>query len=128
MITTSVRAGELRNPLVIQTLPAPVVRNLDGSEKRSTDQWATFVKTRGKIDDQGGKEFFAAKSVNASLTHEITIRWRRGIQPKMRVMFADPVERITRYFDIQSIPNPNNGVRWILLLHCRELVGREAQT
>jgi SPP1 family predicted phage head-tail adaptor len=128
MITTSIRAGDLRDVIVIQALPTAIARNPDGSEKRTTDQWATFATARAKIDSQGGKEFYAAKTVNAALTHEITVRWQQGITTGMRAQFIDPVEGTTRYFDIQSIVNPNSQERWILLLHCRELIGREVQS
>lgn len=129
MIITSVRAADLRNLVAIQSLPALISRNSDGSEKRTTEQWSNlWANVPAKIDTAGGLEFYTAKQVNDQLTHEITIRWHKGVQPTMRVLFNDPVEGATRYFDIRAVLNPNNGVRWILLLHCRELVGREAQT
>ena len=105
-----------------------MARNLDGGEKRSSSQWTQFTTAWGRIDSKGGAEFFRAKAVNADLTHEITIRWQPGITPKMRVLFQDPNDGSDRYFDIQSIPNPNNQIAYILLLHCRELLGREARS
>ncbi len=129
MIEKSVAAGDLRNEIVIEAIDSVPERNEDGSEGRAGDQWQPFVQARAKIDTQGGREFFQAKQINAQLTHEITIRWQQGITSKMRVRFEDPVEGTTRYFDIASPPvNPNNGIRWILLLHCRELVGREVKS
>ncbi len=128
MITTSVRASELRNQIVIEGLPFTISRNANGSEARTGSEWQPLCNAGAKIDTQGGREFFNAKQLNTELTHEITIRWQPGIVTKMRVRFDDPVEGVTRYFDIRAIVNPNNQTRWILLLHCRELVGREIQT
>ena len=98
--------GDLCNQVVIQALPAPPARNTDGSQRRSGGEWATFAEAWAKVDTRGGKEFFAARAVNAELTHELTIYWQAGIQSKMRVLFADPVEDAARYFDIQAIVNP----------------------
>lgn len=123
-----VPSGTLRNPIVIQALPVPPVRNSDGSEKRTPDQWQLFCNARASIDDSGGREFWAAKQVNADLTHEVKIRWRKGITPGMRILFHDYNQDLDRYFDIRGIVNPNDQIRRILLLHCRELIGRQSVT
>lgn len=126
MISTPIRAGDLRNQIVIEYLLTPRPRNPDGSEKRADESWLPLLIRAAKIDTMGGREFLAARSVNAALTHEITIRWAVGIKPNMRVRFNDPVEGSARTFDIKSIVNPNAEVRHCLLLHCSELVGRKA--
>lgn len=128
-MNTTLLASELRNVVVIESLPAKRARNTDGSEKRSDDQWKPFptesgTPRRAKIDTKGGREFFQARSVNAELTHEITVRWQAGIESKMRVRFDDPLNATRRYFDIHAVVNPENQARYVLLLHCRELVGR----
>ncbi len=128
MISTSIRAGELRNQITIQVMPSPRPRNADGGETRSDDKWMTYVVCAAKIDTAGGQEFMRARAVNATLTHEITIRWFQGIKPNMRVLFSDPIEGVDRSFNISSIVNPNTEIRYSLLLHCVELVGRTATT
>lgn len=120
--------GELRNLIEIQALPAKVVRNPDGSVNRATPQWGAFATVYAKIDSTGGKEFQAGRQVNPQLTHELTVWWKAGIVPSQRIKFQDPNNEATRFFDIQAVVNPNNEVRYQLLLHCKELVGREAVT
>lgn len=45
------------------------------------------------------REFIAAKSINAELTHEIRIRYLSGVTPKMRILYG------TRVFDIEPPRN-----------------------
>jgi SPP1 family predicted phage head-tail adaptor len=127
MIANPLRAGDLRNQITIQSLFTPRPRNPDGGENRSDDSWIAYVALAAKIDTTGGREFQQARSVNATLTHEITIRYYAGIKPNMRILFADRIEG-NRYFQIVSVLNPNDAIRYSLLLHCTELVDREATT
>lgn len=128
MTTKLFNPGELTCQIVIEKLPATKARNADGGEKRSVDQWETHCEAWAKIDTQGGREFYRARSVDNTLTHELTIYWQLGITPKMRVRFEDPIELVTRYFSIEAIPSKDPARSWMLLLHCKELVGREART
>lgn len=120
--------GELTCQVVIEKLPATKARNADGGEKRSADQWEGHCERWAKIDTQGGREFYRARSVDNSLTHELTVYWNVGITPKMRVRFDDPIEGVTRYFSIEAVVSKDPGRNWVLLLHCKEVVGREART
>ena len=123
---STIQAGELRNYIVIQSLPSSRTRNLDGGESRATNQWTKFTDARAKIETDGGTEFNRAKAVTATLTHLMTIRWQMGITAKMRVFFQDPALGTDRYFNILNVMNPNNQVPYLLQLHCEELIGREA--
>lgn len=123
MDSTALAAGSLRNRIVLQQ--ASATRAADGSEVKT---WNDLMTVSAMIDTQGGREFYQAKAVNAELTHEITIRYQTGLAPAMRVKFTDPKENTDRYFDIRSILNPDNQKRRVLLLHVRELVGRQIQS
>lgn len=127
-IARTLNAGELRNVIVIQSLPAVIAQDSRGGENRGEDQWSTVVTAHAKIDTQGGREFMAARAVNAELTHEISIRWMPGLGPGMRVLFTDPSTGNNRYFDIRAVVNPNNEIPYSLLLHVRELVDRVSVT
>jgi SPP1 family predicted phage head-tail adaptor len=103
---------------------AAITRAGDGGEVKA---WQALATTSAAIDTKGGKEFYRARQVNAELTHELTI-WYQDVQPSDRFKYVDPKSNATRYFDIQAVVNPSNEQRHMLLLHCRELVGREVNT
>jgi SPP1 family predicted phage head-tail adaptor len=118
----TISAGTLRNRIVLQS---PMIsRGVDASEFK---QWNDDATVWAMIDTQGGRQFNQARMVNAELTHEITIRWRSGVSPLMRIRYDDP-KSSARYFDIRSVVNPENEKRHMLLLHCVELIGRQPQS
>lgn len=87
------QAGQLKHVIDIQ-----VALNSRDSYGASTQEWVTFLGgIRASVEPLSGKEFFAAKQVNAEITHSIKIRYRTGIKPSMRVKYG------TRYFDIKSV-------------------------
>lgn len=87
---------------------------------------STLYQVPADISSEGGREFYSAKNINAKLSHEVVIRWRRGVTAEMRIRWDDPTEQTTRYFNITAVRNPDNRRRW-LRLFCEELVGQEAQ-
>jgi len=74
-----------------------------------TDVWA-------EIRTEGGREFFRQRTLHSELTHEITIRYRAGLKPKMRLVWG------TRTFEILSVINDEARQRKTVL-NCRELNG-----
>ena len=115
-------SGKLRNLVVLQQ-PA-IGRGSDGSEIKAYPDTASV---RAEIIFGTGREFVAAKSVDADLTHMLTIRYYPGIASDWRVKFHDPLDGSTRYFDVRSV-KPLGPTRRYQLLQCRELVGLEPQT
>lgn len=78
------RAGDLRHVITIQQ---PVrVQALDGS---FTETWSNFATgVRAMIQPASAREVYAQDQFLGEATHEITIRWRDGVTPKMRVVFG----------------------------------------
>lgn len=117
-------AGKLRNLVILQ--PPAFARGPDGSEIKVYPPDGV-AKVRAEIVFGTGREFFAAKQVDADLTHMVTIRYYAGLDTGWRVKFNDPLDGTTRYFDVRSV-KPLGALRRYQLLQCRELVGLEPQT
>jgi SPP1 family predicted phage head-tail adaptor len=92
-----IEAGRLNKKISIESNAA--ARDSHGQDVESwsphlTDIWAS-------IDPVRGREFFAARQFNAEVTHKVTIRYRTGISPQMRVEYQG------RYFRIEAVIDPN---------------------
>jgi SPP1 family predicted phage head-tail adaptor len=115
--------GALRHQVFVQR--ADIERGAGGSEKKA---WTDAFPIQVEFVSQVGREFSAAKAVNAELTHVLKTRWQAGISPDHRLRYPDPKQGgKDRFFDIRAVVNPDE-LQWILMIHCRELVGREAQS
>ncbi len=85
-------------------------------ESRDTDgavikNWVEFCKPWASIQPLTGKEYFdAAQSVDNVVNTKITIRYRAGIKPDMRILYKDAI------YDITSIINPNESNQYLLLM------------
>lgn len=90
--------GQFRQKIEIES---PTETQGDFQETQS--EWETFVEARAKIEPINGREGWRYAQVDSIVTHEITMRFRRGITTKMRVKFLDPAG--TRYFGIRSVLN-----------------------
>ncbi len=77
--------------------------------------WATVATTYANIKPLVGKEFFAAQQDKSQISHDVTIRYLRGIKPKMRVSYID------RLFEIHAVIDFEEKREW-LFLKCREVV------
>lgn len=59
--------------------------------------WTEIAKVMAAIKPLSGRELQIAQAMNAEVTHEVTIRWRRTINAGMRLVYQ------SRIFDIHSI-------------------------
>lgn len=104
--------GRLRHRVTIQQ--ATITRGDRGAEVLA---WADVATVYADIRTVGGQEQVLANQLEtATLLHTITIRYRMGITPKMRVKWG------TRIFGVEAIVESDNRMR-TLALSCRELVG-----
>jgi SPP1 family predicted phage head-tail adaptor len=95
------RAGELRNKITIQQQTQSLA-----TSGQPTDTWTDFATVWAAINPVGGGETWRAQQSNPLLTHEIKIRWMRGLTPKMRVKYIDAKDsNRVRYFGIDAIRN-----------------------
>ncbi len=87
-----VNAGELRHRITIRK---PSVTQDDiGNEIVS---WGDFVKTWAAAQNLHGSEYFAAAARQAEKTVKFKIRYVRGIDTTMRIVFRD------KEYDIKSV-------------------------
>lgn len=105
--------GELKHKITIQQdIP------LEDASYNKKENWvnvAGLIDLRASITTTGGREFYAAQRVNAETSTLITIRYKPGISPKMRVKYG------TRYFDILNV-NDVNEAHIYILLSCKEVI------
>ena len=103
-------AGQLDKQITIQ------VRTPDqDAAGQPIETWSTFATVYANIKPLVGKDYLAAKQVVDEVSHDVTIRYRRGIKQKMRVSYLD------RYFEIVSAIDAEEKREW-LFLKCKELI------
>ena len=105
------RIGKLRHRITIDQVTE--IQDTDGAVLES---WSQYAVVQASIEPISGREYFAAQSTQADVTHRISLRYRSGITPKMRVNYA------SRIFDILSVINVGERNRELQLM-CRESIG-----
>jgi len=100
-------------------------------EKPSTTQddlgrssgWETFVdNVPANVEDSSGREAYQAGQRFAdSVTHVVRMPYIAGVEGKMRVVWADPIQLVDRYLEIQVALNPDKK-RVEHRLYCLESV------
>jgi SPP1 family predicted phage head-tail adaptor len=78
-----------------------------------TQTWATYKETRGQIKPIRGREYFDNAAVQGEVTHKVTLRYVKGVTPKMRIKYDG------RTFEITSVINIEEANR-VLELMCKE--------
>jgi SPP1 family predicted phage head-tail adaptor len=89
-----IRAGDLRRQITIQQRDATV-----DSFKQEVVTWTTFATCWAEIDPMSGRELMAAGAQQFEMTHEITIRYRAGVTPAMRVLYQGRIFNIVAVID-----------------------------
>lgn len=79
--------------------------------------WTDIATVWGMVGPLTGRELLQAEQVTAVLTHEIDIRYRPGVVPKMRIVRQGAG---TQVFEIHSVMNLEMRNRQLTLL-CSEL-------
>jgi SPP1 family predicted phage head-tail adaptor len=105
-----VKIGKLRHRIAIERVAE--TQDSDGSVLES---WSAYATAQASIEPISGREYFAAQTTQADVTHRISLRYLAGITPKMRVKFE------FRIFDILSVININERNRELQLM-CRESI------
>ena len=103
-----VTVGDLRHRVTIQATTA--VQDSSGSYPES---WSDVATVWARMRPISGREFFAAEQAQSEVTHEVTIRFRRGISPANRLLFDG------RVFDIGAVINADERNEW-MILYCTE--------
>ena len=108
MARCKIRACDLRHTIVIQA--ENPTEDAGGGQ---TDPWAsptTVATVRACIVPLRGSEALRSMQLEDKVSHRITVRWRSGITPKMRIKFG------TRLFNIRSAINVEERSRWLEIL------------
>ena len=104
-----IKAGKLRHLVTFQTPTVEIDSNGDATEAWTDAFGAQQISAQ--IEPLSGRELIAAQQVHSRVSTRITVRYRPGILPEMRV-----VHRGT-YYNIEAvIPDPDSGFRHVTLL------------
>ena len=106
----TVRAGEYRNYITIQTLATTQLS--DGS---SSETWTTQISLWAKIHPISGREYYSAQQTQAELTHNIYARYTPGVAPEDRVLWGG------RTFNILEVINVDERSEE-MILRAKELL------
>ena len=90
------RAGSLRHKIKFQQLT--VAKDTWG---HSAETWTDQVTTYAAIWTLRGVERMEALKLDNEITHKIRVRYKRDLNPKMRIKFGE------RYFNILSMVDPD---------------------
>lgn len=99
------RAGGLRHLATIENL----VKGQDAAGGRM-ETWVEFTKAWCGIKPLSGKEKYYSAEKHATATHQITMRYISGINPKMRIVARG------RVFEIVSVINDNERDRMLQII------------
>lgn len=103
--------GKFRHRITIQQ-----TANVQDSDGSVVEDWSVHAIAHASIEPISGREYFAAQSTQAEVTHRINMRYLAGVTPKMRVVFG------SRVFEILSVINVDERNRGLQLM-CRESIG-----
>jgi SPP1 family predicted phage head-tail adaptor len=104
------RSGLLRHRLTIEE-----ATDVIGDRGGVSETWSTVAQVAASIAPIGGSERFISQQRFPDVSHEIAIRYRAGITPKMRLTFG------ARVFDILAVLNVDERNREMRIM-AREVV------
>lgn len=107
-----ISAGALSERVTLQTMAGG---GTDAIGQPLPDAWADVFTTWASVHPLQGREFLAAAAITTEVTARITMRYRPGVTPAMRVVHGADLYNITAVIHVKS-------ARAELQLMCR-LVG-----
>jgi SPP1 family predicted phage head-tail adaptor len=106
----SIRAGDLDQRITLQQITE--TRDSFGGV---TETWTDVATVWAGISMLSGRESFAAQHVYAEATHRVIVRYRTGVDAKMRVKWG------SKYLNIISVDETVRR-KGMLVLVCEEVV------
>ncbi len=103
-------AGERNKRVTIQE--KNIVRDSIGNQ---TEVWHDIATVWAAIQPLSGREYWAARQINAEITTKVTMLYRRGVTTEHRLMLGP------RALGILEVVNPNEGNAELVLM-CKEVV------
>lgn len=102
------QAGQLRKRVIIQQRS-----QTQDDYGQPLQTWTDVATVYAGIEPLNGRELLAAQAVNSEVSHNVTMRYRSGITPAMRLNYQG------RLFNIHTILDENERHR-MLTLQCSE--------
>ena len=81
--------------------------------EQEIDLWQPLYVVWANIEPLSGKEYFKARQTKSDSHVQVTIRYKRGVTPQMRVLFND------QSYEIVSVINVNMENKYLQLI-CKE--------
>lgn len=103
------KIGAMRHKIIIQSR-----EKTNNSVGKQVENWTDFYECFAKIEAISDRAFIEANAEQSFLTHNITIRFKQGITPSMRIKFR------SRTFIIQTVVNVEEKNRY-LKMRCLEV-------
>lgn len=103
-------AGKLRHRVTIQQLV-----KADDGYGGIVETWQDVATVWATVEPLRGSERYRAQQVQSELTHKVTMRYRPGVKPQMRLLYGD------RVLEIEAVIDVEERHRWLELL-CSEVV------
>jgi len=91
------RAGQLRHRVTLQELVTTY-----NEYNEPVQAWQDVAAVWGFVEPLSGREFFAAEQIQARVSTRITIRYRAGIVPTMRVLWSGKTYNIRAVIDTEG--------------------------
>lgn len=93
-----IRAGDLRHQCILQE-----ATNQTDSFGDTQEVWSAVATVWAFIRAASGRELFEAATVQAELSHLVTIRYRAGVWPGMRFLFNGRLLYITSVNNTEEV-------------------------
>lgn len=103
-----VKVGELRHRVTIQATTA--VQDTSASYAES---WNDVATVWARVRPMNGREYYAMQQAQSSVSHEVVVRFRRGVTTANRLKLD------SRIFDIEGVVNYDERNEW-MILYCTE--------
>ena len=101
---------KLRHRLTLQAK----VKTQDPDTGEELVTWSNWLADEpAEVVPLSGREFIQSAAVQASVDTRMTIRWRSGVEPTMRVVFDGSNYQISAV-----LPDPSNR-RWLTIMAAR---------
>lgn len=105
------QAGKLRHRVTIKALSN--TQDSFGDESKATEVWTEVATVWADVKPLQGRELIQAQQLHQETTHQVTIRFRRGISPTNKLIFKDRELHILGFID-------DGEDQTMLLLQCVE--------
>lgn len=103
------RLGALRHRVTIEE-PVRVSDEAGGA----AITWSYVATVWAEIQPKTGREVFESDQLGGRVTHDVRMRYRDGVTPKMRIFHSG------RLFDIRFVANVGERSEWLICV-CEEV-------